>query len=898
MALDAELLSLKSAGTYRFERDLSTISNDSTTISNLRLIVGFSKIGPFNTVNLVTNVGNFIKLYGNIDRSLEKRGSYFHRSALVALSAGTPILCLNLLSLDPDLDNVYEKSLSTNVEDVNKYTSNIPLHSVFNTDKFWNADAESFLDGIKLYLNEDNATGTGETGAETDWNGGLLHFTNISKKPMSILVKKANAYNTKGYELTIDEWFGKENVPEYLNGSSFVSDYMIEVYVVGGNFGPSLKKEGIILNSKVDIDDDGNVEKLEYFSEDKNPYKRFSSDIIFQSYFDENGFIRKNNESDTTDTKLNSFLSLPSVNLIGKFIGSLIPDFTDKLGRNIWIQKLVNDNVDSLGLLCAENVELIEGVEVNDDGYVNEKIDLIGNNLFHLIVSNTNPIREHVNFLSYDFNLLGVVSDDSGDSNSDITISTNISTEFYYKDMRDANGEYRNIIGNYFYKNDKLNEANKIIIKNNECVLDKDSNIKPGDYLLSYYNHDEGFSRLTRVIRTSYIYSDSKEKCKKVICSDKIHRTGFDVNNRKVIKIEQPDNLCNRLHWIYLNGFTIRKDSMPDGTNERQNKILDLLREEPIYPDTISTLFKALKDRDYVQWRYLVDTFGYGIEEESKNVYTKLCKARQSALAIVNCPSLHDFKKSPDPSFVDKSGGVSVEYIANGANLDKNPGYLYTLPNEENGASYGAYYYPYLRISDLGGIKSVPPAAYVSNLFIQKYKKSNPWAIVAGQKRGVISGNQVIGVESTLINENRDWLEPKGINSIIWENGIGVEVYSNKTAKQSPKSALSSIHVREVCIYIQDTIESILRKYVFEFNTAQTRLEIKTLVDDFLESVKINKGIYNYNTVMDTSNNNDEVIDNNIGIIDIEIEPVKGMEMLAQRLTIVKTGTIISSSFE
>ena len=162
----------------------------------------------------------------------------------------------------------------------------------------------------------------------------------------------------------------------------------------------------------------------------------------------------------------------------------------------------------------------------------------------------------------------------------------------------------------------------------------------------------------------------------------------------------------------------------------------------------------------------------------------------------------------------------------------------------------------------------------------------------------MISGNQVIGVEATLVHENRDFLEPVGINSIIWENGVGVEIYANKTAKQTPKSALSSIHVREACIFIQDNVESILRKYVFEYNTAQTRLEIKTLVDDFLETVKNNSGIYDYKTIMDTSNNTPEVIDNNMAIIDIFIEPVRGLEILAQRLTVLKTGALESGSFE
>ena len=436
-----------------------------------------------------------------------------------------------------------------------------------------------------------------------------------------------------------------------------------------------------------------------------------------------------------------------------------------------------------------------------------------------------------------------------------------------------------------------------------------------GDYLVSSYTPatildaagnivsvQEPYSRLTRVVevRNLFTKNDKGEFEKshiRVICADKIFKNRGDVDNM-VVKITPIDNICDRLQWTCLKGFQMRKELCPDGTNERQNQILDMLRENPRYESTVSNLYKTLCDRDYIQWRYLVDTFGYGIEEECKSVYTLLCQGRKSAFAIINCPSQSDFKKSYDPSFINKSGGVSVEYIANGGDRSKNPQFLFSLPTADNGASWGAYYYPYLRISDLSAVKTVPPAAYVSNLYIQKYNRANAWSIVAGQKRGVISGNQVIGVEATLVHENRDFLEPVGINSIIWENGVGVEIYANKTAKQTPKSALSSIHVREACIFIQDNVESILRKYVFEYNTAQTRLEIKTLVDDFLETVKNNSGIYDYKTIMDTSNNTPEVIDNNMGIIDIFIEPVRGLEILAQRLTVLKTGALEAGSFE
>ena len=88
----------------------------------------------------------------------------------------------------------------------------------------------------------------------------------------------------------------------------------------------------------------------------------------------------------------------------------------------------------------------------------------------------------------------------------------------------------------------------------------------------------------------------------------------------------------------------------------------------------------------------------------------------------------------------------------------------------------------------------------------------------------------------------------------------------------------------------------ILKDYVFEFNTAQTRLEIKTLADAFLESVKQDNGVFEYKNVMDTTNNTNEVIDNNIGIIDTYVEPVKGLEIVVHRTTILNTGEIQSGN--
>ena len=869
MAIDVELAGLKAAGTYRFERDLSTLPSSNATegYSNLRLIVGFSKRGPINSVQLITSSSQFIKLYGNIDRSLEKKGSYFHRSALVALSAG-PILCLNLLSLDPDTDQVMHRSISTSVGTSNKSICTIPYQSVYNTDKFWYLSSESYLDSVHLN--------------DKDGGNNILNFTNVGNKPISVLVKKASAKNTKGYEVTLNEWYGAENVPEYLNGTSYVSDYMVEVYVVSGDFGPALSKGE---NPVVSGDNDETTISLSNYTEDNtNLYKRFASDITYQEYFDADGF-----KAD----KLSKFLGLPSVNVVASYVGSLIPNFVNKLNQNLWIEDIINNDTLITGLLCSEDVDMIESAKMDEEsGFVNELIDIVGHN-FHAIKDSISETP--INFLSY-----GISSDRISEINGEDSESTSYISEIDTCSKGATTIHYIDDKGTLL----NVDADNEIIIAKDD--FEKHKLIKVGDMLLSYESdmydgvQDDEFARLTRVveIKPLYVKNDNNVYVKdtehvRVVCSDKV-LINEEVSPNVVTKYATIDTICDRFHWTFLKGFKVSDKSMPDGTNERQNEILDMLSEH----STVSKLYNALIDRDYVQWRYLVDTFGLGVESECKKVYALLCKGRQAGLAIVNAPSIKDFKKSPEPSFVDEFNAVKSEYIATGGNLDNAPSYLFSLPKEENGASWAAYFYPYLKISDLAAVKTVPPAAYVSNLYVAKYVNSSPWAIVAGPKRGVISGNQVVGLEGALIHSDREYLEPMGINPIIWENGIGVEIFANKTAKQTPVSALSSIHAREACIYIQDNVETILKKYNWEANTARNREEIKTLVDSFLSSMKQGDGIYDFKTVMDASNNTNELIDRNMGVIDIYVEIVRGLEILTQRLTVLKTGSIESGNFE
>ena len=161
----------------------------------------------------------------------------------------------------------------------------------------------------------------------------------------------------------------------------------------------------------------------------------------------------------------------------------------------------------------------------------------------------------------------------------------------------------------------------------------------------------------------------------------------------------------------------------------------------------------------------------------------------------------------------------------------------------------------------------------------------------------MLSGNNLSGLEYEFDREDRDFIEPFGLNPIIRRRGIGLVIYGNQTAYQRTNSAFNNIHVRDLLITIEEAIEDILSNYVFDFNEDSVRLEIKTLVDNFLDGVKSVGGIYGYSTIMDSSNNTPAIINQNLGIIDVIVEPARGIHKFINRLTVVGTGGSTGTGF-
>lgn len=323
----------------------------------------------------------------------------------------------------------------------------------------------------------------------------------------------------------------------------------------------------------------------------------------------------------------------------------------------------------------------------------------------------------------------------------------------------------------------------------------------------------------------------------------------------------------------YMEGYTYTSIDKTSRGEKLVDTLLQVLNDKGIRT--------ALTNRVDVEYHYIIDTF-QSYTNLNKSVLARIAKEKDNAFAILNFPPMQDFVN--DSNFINKdTKKFDINMIA------KN----YSLVSELNGASYCAYYTQVI-VSD-GTLKSViPAAALISNNFMEKWSSRQPYYIVAGPTYGRITCDGLVGPDYNFGRSDLDVLEPMGVNAIVYVPRKGTYINSNQTAKQNPVSALSKIHVRELVIFLQNEIASMLENYHWELNTQALRDVIKAKADSILETVKNNGGVYDYLNVCNSTNNPSEVIDNEMLVLDTHIEPARGAGKMIHNLTIYRTGEMSS----
>ena len=428
---------------------------------------------------------------------------------------------------------------------------------------------------------------------------------------------------------------------------------------------------------------------------------------------------------------------------------------------------------------------------------------------------------------------------------------------------------------------------NKVLVKG-----DRYTEVRVGDFLEAHYTEptEPGqFPRkLTRILSKKQFAGDPT--LSEITCDSRI-ATVYMGDSLQTTRYSTVDQYATTYKTISLKGFRIRTASLPDGTELRQSNILDMVGKG-------TPLFKALTNKEAIDFRYLIDSFGLGLTERSKQQLVDICGTRLDAFGFINMPSARMFKNSSSPTFVNREGVLQTEFIAKGGDPESNPAFLYSF-GDGAGTTCVGYFFPYVNISDNGRPLDHPAAPFVATTYMRKHISNagnvTPWTIAAGVTNGRITG--INSIEQDLTSEDIEYLNQAQINPLVFKRNRGNVIETENTAQTLYKSALSYIHVREVLIELERELSRMLLDFQWKFNTPDIRAEIKLRADVICETYVSKNGLYNYFNKMDDENNTSEIIDNQIGVLDTYVEPIRGMGIIVNNITILRTGAISAGGF-
>jgi len=256
---------------------------------------------------------------------------------------------------------------------------------------------------------------------------------------------------------------------------------------------------------------------------------------------------------------------------------------------------------------------------------------------------------------------------------------------------------------------------------------------------------------------------------------------------------------------------------------------------------------------------------GAGLTDHLLNI----CEDRGDALGLIDINSgyvpLHE-------STSETRGSVSTA--------------ITNIKNRGLNTSYGACYYPYVRIKDTIGGSSLfaPPSIVALGTYASAENKTELWFAPAGFKRGGLSegsaGIPVIGVREKLTSKERDKLYSANINPIASFPSEGIVIFGQKTLQVTP-SALDRINVRRLMIYVKREISRMARDILFDQNVEVTWNRFKSKAIPFLQEVKSGLGLANFKFLLDTSTTTPDLQDRNIVYAKVFLKPVRAIEFIA-----------------
>ena len=207
--------------------------------------------------------------------------------------------------------------------------------------------------------------------------------------------------------------------------------------------------------------------------------------------------------------------------------------------------------------------------------------------------------------------------------------------------------------------------------------------------------------------------------------------------------------------------------------------------------------------------------------------------------------------------------------------------------------SYACTYFPWIQVRDTTNYVNVyiPPTGEVVKSMAYTDNTKFPWFAPAGLNRGVTDAKKS---KYKLSLEARDILYNGKVNPLADFAEAGTAIFGQKTLLDDADSALNRINVRRLLLQIKVLISNIAIRLIFEQNDQATIDQFLQKATPILDTIKRERGLYEFQIKMDDSNNTPETRDRNELYGEIFLKPTRSVEFIGITFTITPSG----ASFE
>lgn len=191
--------------------------------------------------------------------------------------------------------------------------------------------------------------------------------------------------------------------------------------------------------------------------------------------------------------------------------------------------------------------------------------------------------------------------------------------------------------------------------------------------------------------------------------------------------------------------------------------------------------------------------------------------------------------------------------------------------------------------------KWVPPTVGALRCLAFTFDRDKPWYAAAGDVHGLIP--EAKAVEYERVSEDTKqamYGNGQSINGIFLDRGQ-IKLWGERTL-QVAESKLSVNHNVILVNYVVNNLSEVGRRFVFEPNDAELLMRIRLAYSQFLDKVQNERGIEQYNLVIDNTNNTPDTRNRREVIVNLDMVPVDTVERIFITATVRESGAVLNNA--